>query len=74
MKKAVTAFFMAWGMFCAIPCPLRRWDKSLYRGMLLALPFLGLLIGGLWALCAWLLRLLDAPVPFSAALLAALQA
>lgn len=46
----MTGFFMAWGMFCAIPCPRKVWDSEKYPRMLLALPFIGLMIGLLWAL------------------------
>ena len=48
-SRWLTAFFMAWGMFLYIPCPVRRWDESLRREMLLAFPFTGLISGGLWA-------------------------
>lgn len=41
---------MAWGMFCAIPCPRKVWDSEKYPRMLLSLPLIGLLIGLLWAL------------------------
>ena len=51
MKLAVTAFFMAWGMFWMIPCPLKWWDESARVGMLLFLPAIGALIGLVWALC-----------------------
>ena len=54
MKLAVTAFFMAWGMFWIIPCPLKWWDERARVGMLLFLPAIGALIGLVWALCAYL--------------------
>lgn len=66
----MTAFWMAWGMFCAIPCPVRKWDQNKYPGMLLCTPLIGLLIGGLWALCAYAMRKMDGFVP--SALLCAL--
>jgi len=72
VRDWLTAFFMAWGMFCAVPCPCRRWDERQYPKMLLCLPLIGLLLGGLWALAAWGLRRLGAPGLFSAALLTAL--
>lgn len=53
MKKHITAFFMAWGMFCAIPCPYRRWDEAARGWMLVYLPVVGLLTGGVWALLMW---------------------
>ena len=45
MKKWLTGFSMCWGMFCAIPNPVRRWDEGCYRQMLLGLPFLGGMLG-----------------------------
>ncbi len=45
MKKWFTGFSMCWGMFCAIPNPIRRWDSGCYRQMLLCLPFLGGVLG-----------------------------
>ena len=50
MKKWFTGFSMCWGMFCAIPNPVRRWEQGCYRQMLLCLPFLGGFMGGLGAL------------------------
>ena len=28
MKQYLTGFFMAWGNFCALPCPCKRWDTN----------------------------------------------
>ncbi len=52
MKLVLTAFFMAWGMFWIVPCPVKRWDERARIGMLLFLPLYGLLIGAVWSLCA----------------------
>ncbi len=68
----IRAFFMAWGMFLAIPCPFPRWDEKLRDKMLISLPFAGLIIGGLWAGAAALLLRLGCPVLIRAALLCAL--
>lgn len=46
--KLVTGFFMAWGNFLTLPCPLKKWDKDLKNYMLGFLPSVGLIIGGLW--------------------------
>ena len=43
-------------MFCAVPCPVRRWEPRLRVRMLLCFPLLGLLLGGLWGLLGLLLR------------------
>ena len=50
----MTGFFMAWGMFCAIPCPRKVWDSEKYPRMLLSLPLIGLMLGLLWALAGLL--------------------
>ena len=51
---------MAWGMFLAIPCPCKRWDERARQKMLVCLPLVGLVVGGVWAVLALLLR--GAPV------------
>ena len=56
MKRTVP-FFMAWGMFCAIPCPYPRWDAEKRPAMLACFPLIGLLIGAVWCLAAWLVGL-----------------
>ena len=55
--KWITALSMAFGMFCAIPCPIKRWDDSLRARQLVCLPLVGAFIGLLWAAAAWLLHL-----------------
>lgn len=67
-----TAFFMAWGMFLALPCPVRKWDEQARSRMLVLFPLIGVIVGGLWALAAWLLKLVSCPRPLSALVLAAL--
>ncbi len=54
MKLVLTAFFMAWGMFWMVPCPVKWWDERARKGMLLFLPAIGLLNGLVWALFCWL--------------------
>ena len=46
MREWITAFFMAWGMFLAIPCPCKRWDERARQKMLVCLPLVGLVVGG----------------------------
>lgn len=61
MKDWFYAFFMAWGMFLAIPCPFPRWRESARGRMLVCLPLIGLVAGGLWVLVAWLAAKLRLP-------------
>ena len=63
MKKWFTGFSMCWGMFCAIPNPIRSWDSGCYRQMLLCLPFLGGMLGLLWAGFGFLLAYMGVPGP-----------
>ena len=60
---------MAWGMFLAIPCPRKIWSESARQKMLVCMPLVGLLAGGVWA-GVWLL-LQGAPGPVRAAVCAA---
>ena len=69
MRDWVYGFFMAWGMFLAIPCPKKIWSETARRKMLACLPFVGIVVGAVWALCAWLAGYL--PHPLGAALGAA---
>lgn len=69
MRDWICGFFMAWGMFLAIPCPRKIWSESARQKMLVCMPLAGLLAGGVWA-GAWLL-LRGAPGPVRAAVCAA---
>lgn len=71
MKRMWYAFWMCWGMFCGIPCPVSIWDEDRREDMLKMLPVLGGVIGGLWALLAWLCQLLRLPRLVTAAVLCA---
>ncbi len=57
MKRSFYAFWMCWGMFCGIPCPVRIWDEEARPRMISMLPLVGAVIGGVWVLllllCAW---------------------
>lgn len=55
-------FFMAWGMFLAIPCPRRRWNEEARSHMVYCLPLVGAIVGGLWVLLAWISQPLPAAV------------
>ena len=71
MKTCLHAFAMCQSMFCAIPFPFQIWDEKARGKMLLFLPLVGLEIGILWAVLAWLCRLLSLPSLVSGLLLSA---
>ena len=70
MKGYLHAFLMCQSMFCAIPAP-QIWDEQAKDKMLLFLPIVGLEIGGIWVLLAWLCRLLSLPTLVTGLILAA---
>lgn len=67
--KYITAFFMAWGNFFAIPCPYKRWDNDLRRLQLMFFPLIGLLMGGLWYGLYRIFEMMGLPLPLQAAVL-----
>lgn len=69
--KWITAFFMTWGQFCAIPCPYKRWDNELRPRQIVCLPLLGLLLGLIWALIGFVLYLVRCPGIIAAAAMTA---
>lgn len=69
MRRLFDGLGMAWGMFLAIPCPLRCWNEDAREQMLLWLPGVGLLVGGIWVGLFFLLK--NAAAPLRALLLAA---
>lgn len=71
MKRYLHALAMCQSMFCALPFPWNIWDEEARDDMLLFLPAVGLEIGGIWALLAWLTGRLGLPAPVSGILLAA---
>ena len=71
MKKYFKAFMTSLTMFCAIPTGWHKWDDESRPLMTLFLPAVGAIIGGLWTLTAYLLRLTAAPAPAAAIVLCA---
>lgn len=67
--KLITGFFMAWGNFCAIPCPRKLWDEKARKQMLAMFPAIGLMIGILWYGLYKAIEILGLPMPIGAALL-----
>ena len=71
MKKLLKAFCMSFSMFCAIPTPFSHvWEDSVRSLMLVVFPFVGTIIGGIWALAAFILDKINCPQMFAAAVLA----
>ena len=66
MKKVFRACLMCMSMFLAIPIPIKKWDEEARPLMTLFLPLVGAVVGGLWMLLSYLLRLLDLPVLIAA--------
>ena len=62
MKTYFHAFAMCQSMFCAIPFPGNIWDEKARDKMLLFLPVVGLEIGAIWAVLAWLCNVLNLPL------------
>lgn len=71
MKRYLHAFAMCQSMFCSIPFPGNLWDEEARDKMLLFLPLVGLEIGAIWALLAWLCRLLELPLLITGLILCA---
>lgn len=70
MKKLLKAFCMSFSMFCAIPTPFSHvWEDSVRSLMLVVFPFVGTVIGSVWAVTAFLLDKINCPQMFSAAVL-----
>ena len=71
MKKLLKAFCMSFSMFCAIPTPFSHvWEDSVRSLMLVVFPFVGTIIGGIWALTAFLFAKINFPLMLGAAILA----
>ncbi len=71
MKRYIKAFCMSFSMFCAIPTPFAHvWEDSVRSLMLVMFPFVGTVIGLIWALAAYLLDAIKCPQMFMAAFLA----
>ena len=62
MKIYFRAFAMCQSMFCSIPFPCNIWEENARDKMLLLLPIVGLEIGAIWAVLAWLCNVLNLPV------------
>ena len=71
MKKSFRAFMMCLTMFTAIPVPYRKWDEKARHLVSVFLPFIGAIIGAIWAALAYFLRISMLPSLVCGALLCA---
>ena len=62
MKDWIYGFFMAWGMFLAVPCPLKIWNEKARSKMICCLPLVGFVVGVVWVLAAYAGRFLPRSV------------
>lgn len=70
--KYIKGFFMAWGMFCNIPCPRRQWDEDARHAMLSMFPLIGLVLGAAVGICWYVMELIGLPPAFIGAMLTAI--
>ena len=68
MKKIFHAFFMCLSTFTIIPPLYRGWDEDAKKYMIIILPFVGAMIGGLYYLLHFLLSLANLPIFLNCAL------
>ena len=68
--RLIKGFYMALGMFTAIPLPFHIWDEKLTSIMVAALPLVGAVIGAIWWGTSALLLIANFPIVMVAALLA----
>ena len=67
--RYLKGFYMALGMFCAIPLPFHVWDVKLTAVMVAALPLVGAIIGAIWWAAGLLLVAISPPLMLAAAML-----
>ncbi len=72
MNQWWNAFWMCFGMFCGLPCPVRIWKEQARPRMIACLPLVGAILGGFWAALAWSLTALNTPQPVWAAAMTAI--
>ncbi len=60
---------MAWGMFCWIPCPYKKWREEDRDAMVAMLPLVGACMGAILCMIWWALTLLGAGAVISGILL-----
>ena len=68
MKKIFHAFFMSLSTFTIIPPLYKGWDEDAKKYMIIMIPFIGAIIGGLYYLLHFLLTLINLPIYVNALL------
>ena len=68
MKKLFHAFFMSLSTFTIIPPLYKGWDEDAKKYMIIMIPFIGAIIGGLYYLIHFLLTLISLPIYVNALL------
>ena len=53
--KYIRGFLMAWGMFCWIPCPYKKWDDKARIAQVAMFPLVGTMIGAVTCFCWWII-------------------
>ena len=69
LKRYLEGFYMALGMFTAIPLPFHLWKEKHSSIMITFFPLIGVIVGGVWWLASNLLFALSIPYMLTAAIL-----
>lgn len=70
--KYLRGFLMAWGNFCAVPCPYHKWHDESKKAMLSMLPIVGILLAAIVVAAWWILDLIGVPYILTGVLVTAI--
>lgn len=70
--KYLRGFLMAWGNFCAVPCPYHKWHDESRKAMLSMLPIVGILLAVIAVAAWWILDLIGVPYILTGVLVTAI--
>lgn len=70
--KYLRGFLMAWGNFCAVPCPYHKWHDESRKAMLSMLPIVGILLAAIVVAAWWILDLIGVPYILTGVLVTAI--
>lgn len=70
--KYLRGFLMAWGNFCAVPCPYHKWHDESRKAMLSMLPIVGILLAAIAVAAWWILDLIGVPYILTGVLVTAI--